>query len=141
MGKFNAKKVPTEKVGVHSDGGGLYLDVKASGARSWIYRFMVAGKGRWMGLGAYPDVSLAGAREKAGEARKLVRDGVDPIAKKNEKPVVVPTFGALADEYIETHKDSWRNEKHVSQWRTTRTVDAAALRDKLVDGITTDDVL
>ena len=51
-----------------------------------------------MGLGALPDVSLAGARDKAAAARRLVREGVDPIADKQKKDHGVPTFGALADE-------------------------------------------
>lgn len=141
MGKLNAKKVEAAKAGVHGDGDGLYLDVKASGARSWIYRFMVAGKGRWMGLGAYPDVTLGDARDRAAEARKLLKSGVDPIAAAKVTPVVVPTFGAMADAYIEAHKDSWRNAKHVEQWRTTLTVDAAALAPMPVDKIDSKDVL
>src|SRR5215469_6114607 len=65
--------------GYYPEGGGLYLQVTSSGARSWVYRFMLAGKAREMGLGPLPDTSLSEARAKAMEARKLRRDGIDPI--------------------------------------------------------------
>ena len=68
--------------GMHFVGGaaGLALQVNQRGARSWVLRVQVSDKRRDMGLGGFPDVSLAGAREAAREARAKVRDGVDPIA-------------------------------------------------------------
>lgn len=79
-GKLTAVGVKGQlKPGRHTDGGGLHLYVKDSGRRTWVLRFMRAGKSRDMGLGAYPDVSLAEARERAAIARKLIRAGSDPL--------------------------------------------------------------
>src|SRR6187549_1334988 len=67
--------------GLHAVGGvaGLHLQVSEKGARSWILRASVAGKRRDMGLGGYPDVTLAGAREAARQARAKAKAGIDPI--------------------------------------------------------------
>ena len=64
--------------------------------------------------------TLAEARAKAAEARKLLAEGKDPIAEWNRPDAeAVPTFGAMADSYVEAHKGSWRNEKHAAQWTMT----------------------
>ncbi len=65
--------------GSYHDGGGLYLRVRGPDQRAWAYRFMLRGRARWMGLGAYPEDSLAEARGAAAAAQKLVRSGADPI--------------------------------------------------------------
>src|SRR6266404_2822947 len=70
--------------GLHPDGRGLYLQVK-NGGRSWLFRFMIDGKGHWMGLGPYPDVSLAEARKATEEPRRLARAGVDPIKVRKQR--------------------------------------------------------
>jgi integrase len=144
MGKLNARKVETAKPGKHGDGDGLQLVVSPTGARKWVLRFMQEGKAREMGLGSFPEVSLADARERALAERKLARGGVDPIAERrkiSEEAAVIPTFGALADEHISAHESSWRNAKHRDQWRMTLAVYAEPLRSKLVNEITTEDVL
>src|SRR5687767_1883693 len=69
--------------GMHSDGGGLYLQVK-NGGRSWIYRFMLAGRPRYMGLGTYPSVTLSDARKHADTALRMVRKGRDPIEVRKQ---------------------------------------------------------
>ena len=93
-----------------------------------------------MGLGAYPEVELADAREKAREARRLIRAGVDPIADgKREK--TVPTFGEMADAVTTDLSPGFRNEKHRAQWKMTLEVYAKPLRSKPVDAIDTADVL
>jgi integrase len=105
-----------------------------------VLRFTWHGKRREMGLGGYPDVSLSVAREKASEARKLVRAGVDPVAAgKRER--AVPTFGEMADTVMARLFPILRNEKHKAQWKMTLEVYAVPLRGKPVDVITTDDVL
>ena len=69
-----------------ADGGGLYLQVGESSAKSWLYRFMLNGRAREMGLGSLRAVSLASAREKAARCRALLADGIDPIeARKAER--------------------------------------------------------
>ncbi|WP_210209136.1 Arm DNA-binding domain-containing protein [Dichotomicrobium thermohalophilum] len=86
-----------------------------SGAKKWVYRFAVNGRRRDMGLGSFPDVELAEAREKAAKARKLVKNGGDPFAGRNAAERHRPTFTGLAAEYIRVHRRSWRNPKHARQ--------------------------
>lgn len=72
--------------GYHADGDGLYLQITASGKKSWIFRFMLHGRAREMGLGSCPTFSLADARGKARDCRKLLHDGIDPIeARKSQR--------------------------------------------------------
>lgn len=114
---LNARKVETAAPGRHGDGRGLFLYVKPSGARSWVLRYQVQGRRRDLGLGAYPDVSLAMARNRATEARRLIADGGDPITKKQQsKP---KTFREAALELIESKRPGWKNAKHAAQWNAT----------------------
>src|SRR5262245_11524706 len=69
--------------GAYADGAGLYLHVSKFGTKAWMFRFKLAGKRRDMGLGGYPAVSLAEARQKAAQARKLRDAGLDPIAERS----------------------------------------------------------
>lgn len=112
--------------GLYGDGGGLYLRVAAGATKSWSFRFTLAGRTRDMGLGPFPAVSLAAAREAAQKCRQLVAAGVDPIAARNaerEAARIVAaraiTFQACATAFIESHEAGWRNEKHRAQWRST----------------------
>ncbi len=68
--------------GMHSDGGGFYLQVARGGSKSWIYRFMLHGRSRDMGLGGIDVVLLAEAREKALEARKMLKAGTGPYREQ-----------------------------------------------------------
>ena len=140
MRKLTARRVETAKPGKFGDGGGLQLVVAPSGAKKWVLRFLWQSRPREMGLGSYPEVSLADAREKALAGRRLARSGVDPIAarKKSER---VTTFGELADEIAGRLAEGFRNAKHKAQWRMTLTVYAEPLRAKPVDKIETADVL
>jgi excisionase family DNA binding protein len=140
MGKLTARKVETAKPGKYGDGAGLQLAVADSGAKKWVLRFLWQGKGREMGLGSYPEVSLAEAREKALTGRRLARSGIDPIAARR-KGEGIPTFGELADEMAAQLSGGFRNDKHKAQWRMTLTVYAEPLRTKAVDKIETTDVL
>ncbi|KLK90139.1 integrase [Microvirga vignae] len=137
---LSARTVATlTKPGRHSDGGGLYLNIAPSGARSWVFMWKVGGKRREMGLGSLRDVPLAKARQKAAEARQQVADGLDPLASR-DKPVVM-TFGEAADALIESMSFSWRNEKHRAQWKMTLAVYSEPLRSKPITEIGTEDVL
>jgi integrase len=125
--------VKNAKPGRHADGGGLYLLVKATGARSWVFRFMLRGKARDIGLGtaAGPDaVSLADARDLAAGLRLRVKAGVDPLAERDREAaealaaaqaakVARITFKAVAEAHIEQNEENWRNPKHRQQWRNT----------------------
>src|SRR5262252_7163668 len=78
--KLSAVKVASLKTpGFYGDGGGLYLQVTSPVARSWIFRFQRNGRQRMMGLGSLDIVTLAEAREKAIDSRRLLHDGIDPI--------------------------------------------------------------
>lgn len=114
--------------GLHMVGGvaGLALQVLPSGGRSWILRATIGNRRREMGLGGFPDVTLARARDAAREARDAIRRGIDPIeagrgARRalKEKPLVAMTFRSAAEAYIAAHEASWKNAKHRSQWTAT----------------------
>jgi len=102
------------------------LQVTEAGAKSWIFRFMLNGRAREMGLGPLHAVSLADARTRAAECRRLRADGVDPIeARKLERGKArlaaarALSFRDAADAYINAHQAGWRNAKHAAQWRST----------------------
>jgi integrase len=126
-GKISAMEVAKAKgPAVLHDGGGLYLRVSPTGAKSWVFRFQLDGKRRDMGLGPYPDISLAEARRRATEHRKLRHDGIDPLeAKKAERKAQrlsvarSRTFRETAEEFVSRNEASWRNAKHRQQWRST----------------------
>ena len=139
--KLSARAVAVEtKPGRHSDGGGLYLVVDASGAKRWLFMFRWQGKLKEMGLGGLVSVPLARARELAVEARAQVSAGKNPILERRAQRVV-PTFGVMADTLVADLSPQWRNDKHVAQWTMTLTTYAAPLRGLAVDLIKTDDVL
>jgi integrase len=113
--------------GLHFVGGvpGLALQVTATGARSWILRATIAGKRRDMGLGSFPDVSLAIARQAAPDARAQISNGRDPIEEGRaadtalaEARAAAVTFERAATLYVEAHESAWRGTKHTVQWRT-----------------------
>ena len=120
------------KPGLHSVGGvsGLALQVlpPPSSARTWVLRAMIAGKRRAMGLGGYPDVTLAGAKEAARVARLKIKEGIDPIedAKAKRSALYAAraaslTFSEAAAAYIAMKESEWNNAKHVQQWTNTLT--------------------
>jgi integrase len=124
--------VRNAKTGRHADGGGLHLLVKESGARSWVYRFMLRGKSRDVGLGAAgPNgITLANARDLATALRLKVKAGIDPLEQRQQEAAdalataqtakaASITFKAVAEAYIAANEASWRNDKHRQQWRTT----------------------
>lgn len=125
--RLTAKSVTGKKrPGYYADGLGLYLQVGASGSKSWLFRYMRARKAREMGLGSASKVSLAQARQKAADARNLIAMGVDPLeARKAAKAgqaleeARLITFGKCASAYINTHKADWKNAKHAEQWTNT----------------------
>ena len=139
-GRLTARKIETTKPGKYSDGGNLYLIVSPTGARKWVLRFTWRGKAREMGLGTPATVSLADARERAANARRMIGQGLDPINER-KRTGGVPTFGEMADQVREALSVGFRNEKHRAQWKATLATYAGPLSDKPVDTIGTDDVL
>lgn len=104
--------------GRHSIGGGLLLVVSASGSRSWIARVRdPRGHRRDIGLGSFPGVGLAEARERVDELKRQVRNQLDPVAEKRKgRHTAIPTFEAAAAKAHDEQKSGWRNEKHRAQW-------------------------
>jgi integrase len=114
------------KPSYHIDGGGLMLKVTAQGSKSWIFRYMRRGVDNWLGLGSYPEVTLAEARELAATHRKAIRAGIDIAAEKKVIAATVRaeqakavTFDWCSAQYIAAHKSSWRNAKSEQQWTNT----------------------
>lgn len=114
------------KPGLYGDGAGLTLQITKAGVKSWLFRFMREGKAYGMGLGATHTVSLAEARQKALEARKLLGDGTNPLVEKRDKLLAkalerakMMTFDQCSAAYIEAHRASWKNAKHIDQWINT----------------------
>jgi integrase len=114
------------KPGYYADGAGLYLQVSKSGSKSWVFRYMLAGRSREMGLGSLLAVTLEQARRKAAEQRAIVQDGRDPIAARDREKHVAEleaakaiTFDKCTAEYIKSHRAGWRNSKHAAQWTAT----------------------
>jgi integrase len=136
-----------KKTGRHSDGGGLYFRVIGEGKAYFVYRYRVGGKEREASLGPFPELTLAEAREKHAALRKsVVVDRADPLAEKRGAKTMravkaVPTFGDMADAYVQTQEATWRNAKHRYQWRQTLTDYCGPIRGLPVDQIATADVL
>jgi len=119
IGKLAARQVDTLKTGFHSDGGNLYLRVKDTGARSWVFRYKIAGSVSELGIGSKNAVSLAQARELAGKMRTALANGENPAALLNRRDTKAMTFSVYAAELIEAKRPSWRNAKHAAQWTAT----------------------
>ena len=119
-------KCPPEKSARFlADGGGLYLRVGSSGSRSWIFRYMIAGKSHDMGLGPLHTVSLAEARSAARAQRGLRHAGQDPIEARSADKLArradtakTQTFADAAEAYIRAQETGW-SAKHAHEWRVT----------------------
>ncbi|HEX4261459.1 MAG TPA: integrase arm-type DNA-binding domain-containing protein, partial [Acetobacteraceae bacterium] len=126
LNRLTALKVRSlTKPGRFGDGGGLWLQVRDEQRRSWLFRYVWHASARNMGLGTVSDVTLAEAREAALAARKLLRDGIDPLARREAERAAraaeagVPTFRQATAIYIGAHEKRWANAKHRYQWRAT----------------------
>ena len=138
---LTARRVETAKPGKHHDGNGLILRVTPSGSRQWVQRIVVHGRRVELGLGSPPVVTLAQARERALENRRLARSGGDPLGARREARAVL-TFAEAVEHCLAAKVEGFGNEKHRKQWRTT--LDAYALPvlgRKPVGSIGMDDVL
>ena len=139
--KLTAAFVRNAAPGRHGEEHGLILVVKPSGSRHWIQRVTIHGKRRDLGLGGFPLVSLAEAREKAFHNRKIARDGGDPVALR--KASRVPTFAEAAETVIRMHEPGWRDGAgSAERWRCTlNTYVMPRLGTRRVDEITPSDVM
>ena len=146
MGKLSVRKATTlREPGSYSDGDNLYLKVTPTRTKSWVFRYVRGGKAHMMGLGAFPDVSLAEARDLATDNRRLLRKLKDPIEEKRRKErsltVQNPTFKNTTEYYIASKKSGW-TAKHRKQFESTLATYAyPALKNLPVKEINANDVL
>ena len=117
--QLTARQVETLAEGFHADGGNLYLRVKESGARAWVFRFKQAGRVREIGLGATHSRTLAEAREKSEAMRNAILNGTDPAQVLTRRDPTRMTFQQCAEALIEAKRPGWRNAKHAQQWQNT----------------------
>ena len=126
--------------GRHSDGAGLYISVKPTGARSWLFMYKREGRRRELGLGGFPTISLAVARKEAETLRAALAGGRDPLAER--KPAGRPTtFAEVVERFLEDNEGGWRNAKHALQWRSTLAAYCQPIADKPVADVDTEGVL
>lgn len=144
--RLKTRHIERNTPGRFSDGGGLYLLVKKSGAKSWVFICTTPnGKRREIGLGAVNTVTLEAARTKATALRAAVELGRDPKTERDQlRNAGAPpaTFKAAAEEYIASHKTGWKNAKHAAQWTATlKTYVYPTIGDVAVAAVGVDDVL
>lgn len=132
LGPLEVKRLTAP--GLHAVGGvaGLHLQVLPSGGKSWLLRIVIGGKRREVGLGGFPDVPLALAREKARSVREAVQQGRDPIAERAAARSALAaqrgaaiTFDECARQYIDAKSREWKSAKHAAQWTATLTTYAS----------------
>lgn len=122
INRLTDKFIRTCPEGRHADGQGLYL--VNDGTKRWVFMFQWQGKRREMGLGGYPEVKLAQAREDREANRKLVKDGVDPIeARETKRQAVAPaqTFGEFSKAFMAAKGEDWARGKTAAAWGRTFT--------------------
>jgi integrase len=127
IGRLSAVSVGKKTPGYHADGANLYLRVAPKGGgRGWIFRYSSGGRTRDMGLGSFPEISLAAARELAADCRKQIKQGIDPIERRRAERTArsveaakTLSFDNCALEYVKEHEAGWRNAKHRAQWTST----------------------
>lgn len=151
-GKLDAKTVEAAKPRAAkyrlSDGGGLLLEIVPSGAKVWLARVMVAGKRRDMGLGPWPAVTLAQARQKTLAARREALEGADPVKARREARKALETarkaeeeadrriFSKVAEAVIKAEAPSWKNARTTHMWESSLKLHAAPLMPLPVASIT-----
>ena len=141
MSKLTVAKVKSlSEPGRYGDGGTLFLNIAPGGSKSWIQRLTIDGVRRDIGLGGFPLVNLAEARDMAFENRKLAHAGGDPLAAKRR--VKSPTFREAAKRTYEANRPRWRSERVARKWWQTLEKHAfPILGDTRLDRIGREDVL
>ncbi len=136
------------KPGKYGDGGGLWMMVSPTGAKRWAMIFRSQGRLREMGLGAFPQISLATARDLAGDAREKLALGLDPLTARREERegkkldlAKAETFGVFADRFLKQATAGLRSAKHAAQWKSTLDTYAVSLRSKPINSIKPIDVV
>ena len=153
MGNLTAKEVENlAQPGTYEDGEGLRLVVQPTGRKSWVLRFQLMGRRREMGLGGFPLISLKEARLKAAVSRRLLMDGIDPLAARDGERVAALeaqrsiqakkyTFEHLAREYFEAHSGDWSDSWRKGWIRKLEIYVFGRIGKLLVQDVSTDEVL
>jgi hypothetical protein len=146
LNRLTVREVASLKeAGRHADGGGLYLRIAPSGARSWGFMYVINGKRTELGLGSVASIPLSTARRLAGEMREAVAVGTDPknvlAPPMPAEAKMVTTFADFTDTYISSVEEGWKNEVHRKQWRSSLRDHAASLSGLPIDAIDTDAVM
>ncbi|HKR43813.1 MAG TPA: tyrosine-type recombinase/integrase [Paraburkholderia sp.] len=138
---------PPAKAAYTPDGHGLYLQRSPAGAASWIYRYKLFGREHFVGLGSARIVTLAAAREKADEHRRLRAGGIDPLSQKVGARRLAKheaehriTFAAAAAKYIDLRRPEW-SASNLDAWEGSIRLHAKAIARMDVRHIGTQDVL
>ena len=146
--KLNNAKLKTLPLGKSvCDGNNLYFTRTGDGRGKFTYRYQRLGKKHEMGLGPWPAISLAEARQKARDAHTAIHNGLDPLAERRKaeahrKKHEGIRFSDVAKLYIEAHQVSWTNDKHAYDWASTlRRYVYPILDQKPLSELGTEDVL
>jgi integrase len=116
---LTARQVMTLQPGFHADGANLYLRVRDTGSRAFVFRYKAAGKPIEVGLGSIHHRTLAQARELAGRMRTALSDGANPASILTRRDPTAKTFQNYALELIEAKKIGFKSKKHIQQWGNT----------------------
>ena len=143
MPNLSSTKLAEMPAGKHSDGDGLYLLVKPSGSRSWVFMYKYRGKRFERGLGPLKTVNATEARRVTRSHRAKLDAGINPFPSEAPEDAgpVMPYFSEVAMDYIEDHRATWKNEKHGQQWENTLKQHAPGIWKMPVDQVTTTEVL
>lgn len=118
INRLSARFVQSAPAGYHSDGAGLYLLVTEEGTASWVFRYTIRGRKREMGLGSAALYTLADARKRRDEQRRLLAEGRDPIDERKAARSVTQRFwGESAEDFIKAHEAEWKTPEQAAQWR------------------------
>jgi hypothetical protein len=119
------ERLVSQPPGRHLDTKGLYLQVSRGGA-SWLFRYVLDGRERWMGLGSLDLLTLEEARDERRAARKLLLKRIDPIDQKRAEKaesaaarLQLKVFEEAAREYYAANRSTWRSEKHATKFCLT----------------------
>ena len=141
MGKLTVAMLRSlSRPGRYGDGGTLFLVVAPGGSKSWVQRVTIGSRRRDLGLGGWPVVSLAKARQRAFANRVAIADGIDPLARKRRPDT--PTFREASEHALEANRPRWRNPKTTDNWIATMDKYVhPVFGDRRVDQIGREDVL
>jgi integrase len=143
-GRLTAIKIKNAGSGKHFDGGGLYLDVRPNGARYWRLKYRFGGRENLLAFGTYPEVSLAEARERRTDARRFLRDGINPAVVRNAARAAArrdsdAAFPSIANAWLEFKRQEWADETYRKAKYVTETYLIPGLRAESLSTLSTRD--